>query len=220
MHLKLRERLQNLRMVAALASFLKTPESLDSIFAVSDSVKDGPLSEQALRHLLSDRHFKALVDEEWRPERIDLQNLQTLPEGSLGRCYADQLNSQDITPDTLIDPTPVSNANKFVVHRVRETHDIVHVLTGFGLDGDSEISLQGFNLAPNRSPVAVMLIFGAMLSSLQNDEPLEPLLRALTHGFQMGLNADLVIGRKLEQGWERPLNDWREELKLPVYNHA
>ena len=220
MHLKLRERLQNLRMVAALASFLKTPGSLDSVFAVADSVKDGPLGEQALRHLLSDRHFKALVDEEWRPERIDLQNLQTLPEGSLGRCYADQLISQGITPDTLIDPTPVTNTNEFVVHRVRETHDIVHVLTGFGLDGDSEIGLQGFNLAQNRSPVAVMLIFGAMLSSLQNDEPLEPLLRALAHGFQMGLNADLVIGRKLEEGWERPLNDWREELKLPVDNHG
>ena len=62
--------------------------------------------------------------------------------------------------------------------------------------------------------------FYLLLSSLQNDEPLEPLLRALAHGFQMGLNADLVIGCKLEEGWERPLNDWREELKLPVDNHA
>ncbi len=65
-----------------------------------------------------------------------------------------------------------------------------------------------------------MLIFGAMLSSLQNDEPLEPLLRALAHGFQMGLDAELVIGRKLEEGWERPLKDWRAELKLPVDNHG
>jgi ubiquinone biosynthesis protein Coq4 len=205
-------------MVAALANYIKTPGSLDSAFAVANSVKDGPLGEQALRHLLADRHFKALVDEGWRPGKIDLQNLQTLPEGSLGRCYADQLISQGITPDTLIDPTPITNAGEFVVHRIRETHDIVHVLTGFGLDGDSEIGLQGFNLAQNRSPVAVMLIFGAMLSSLQNDEPLEPLLRALAHGFQMGLNADLVISRKLEEGWERPLKDWREELKLPVEN--
>ncbi len=220
MQLKLRERLQNLKMVAALASFLKTPGSLDSVFAVADSVKDGALGEQAVRHLLSDSHFKALVDEGWRPEPIDLQQLQSLPEGSLGRCYADQLISQGITPETLIDPTPVTNVTEFVVHRVRETHDIVHVLTGFGLDGDSEIGLQGFNLAQNRSPVAVMLIFGAMLSSLQNDEPLEPLLRALAHGFQMGLNAELVISRKLEEGWERPLKDWREELKLPSTNQS
>ena len=203
-------------MVAGLATFLKDPSSLDSIFAVSNSVKDGPLGEQTVRHLLSNSQFKALVDEGWRPARIDLQKLQTLPEGSLGRCYADQLISQGITPDTLIDPSPVTNANEFVIHRLKETHDIVHVLTGFGVDGISEIGLQGFNLAQNRSPLAVMLIFGSMLSSLQNDDPLEPLLRALAHGFQMGLDAELVVGRKLEEGWERPLQEWRKELKLPL----
>jgi len=216
MQLKLHERLQNLKMVASLATFLKNPGSLNSIFAVSNSIKDGPLGEQTVRHLLSDRHFKALVDEGWRPDPIDLQKLQTLPEGSLGRCYADQLISQGITPDTLIDPSPVTNANEFVIHRLKETHDIVHVLTGFGVDGISEIGLQGFNLAQNRSPLAVMLIFGSMLSSLQNDDPLEPLLRALAHGFQMGLDAELVVGRKLEEGWERPLQEWRKELRLPL----
>lgn len=216
MQLKLHERIQSLKMVAGLATFLKDPSSLDSIFAVSNSVKDGPLGEQTVRHLLSNSQFKALVDEGWRPARIDLQKLQTLPEGSLGRCYADQLISQGITPDTLIDPSPVTNANEFVIHRLKETHDIVHVLTGFGVDGISEIGLQGFNLAQNRSPLAVMLIFGSMLSSLQNDDPLEPLLRALAHGFQMGLDAELVVGRKLEEGWERPLQEWRKELKLPL----
>ncbi len=216
MKLKLHERLQSLKMVAGLATFLKDPSSLDSIFAVSNSVKDGPLGEQTVRHLLSNSQFKVLVDEGWRPAQIDLQKLQTLPEGSLGRCYADQLISQGITPDTLIDSSPVTNANEFVIHRLKETHDIVHVLTGFGVDGISEIGLQGFNLAQNRSPLAVMLIFGSMLSSLQNDDPLEPLLRALAHGFQMGLDAELVVGRKLEEGWERPLHEWRKELRLPL----
>lgn len=204
MKLNLQERLQSLKMVASLATFLKNPSSLDSIFAVSNSVKDGPLGEQIGRHLLSNSHFKSLVDEGWRPDQIDLQKLQTLPEGSLGRCYADQLISQSITPDTLIDPSPVTNANEFVIHRLKETHDIVHVHTGFGIDGISEIGLQGLNLAQNRSPLAVMLIFGSMLSSLQNDEPLEPLLRALAHGLQMVLDSEPVLSRKLEEGWERP----------------
>ena len=61
-----------------------------------------------------------------------------------------------------------------------------------------------------------LLIFGSMLSSLQDDAPLEPLLRARAHGFQMGLDAELVVSRKLEEGWDRPLKDWREELKLPL----
>ncbi len=216
MKLNLKERLQSLKMVAALATFLKNPESLESVLAVAGSLKDSPLGDQMVQHLLANPQFKSLINEGWRPQAIDLQQLQVLPEESLGRCYADQLISQGITPDTLIDPSPVTNAQEFVVHRLKETHDIVHVLTGFGIDGASEIGLQGFNLAQNRSPLAVMLIFGGMLNSLQNGESLEPMLKALARGFQMGLEAELVIARKLEDNWERPLLEWKQELKLPL----
>ena len=89
------------------------------------------------------------------------------------------------------------------MHRLKETHDIVHVLAGFGIDGGSELGLQGFNLGQNHSPLAVMLIFGGMLNALQDDEPLGPLLQALSQGFQMGLDADLVIAHKLEDCWCR-----------------
>ena len=219
MQLKLQERLQSLRLLASLATFLKNPGSLDSVFAVANSVKDSPLAEQMKRHLLIHPQFSALVKEGWRPKAIDLTELQKLPDGTLGRCYADQLISQGITPDALIDPSPVSNDAEYITHRLRETHDIIHVLTGFGIDGDSELGLQGFNLAQTRSPLAVMLIFGGMLAALQDDEPLAPMLRAMARGFQLGLNAELVIAHKLEEGWDRPLQDWRRELRLAV-NHG
>ncbi len=219
MQLKLQERLQNLKMLASLATFLKNPGSLDSVFAVANSVKDSPLAEQMKRHLLIHPQFSALVKEGWRPKAIDLTELQKLPDGTLGRCYADQLISQGITPDALIDPSPISNDAEYITHRLRETHDIIHVLTGFGIDGDSELGLQGFNLAQTRSPLAVMLIFGGMLAALQDDEPLAPILRAMARGFQLGLDADLVIAHKLEEGWDRPLQDWRRELRLAV-NHG
>ena len=216
MRINLQERLQSLKLLAGLTSFLKNPGSLESVFSVANSVKDGPLGDQMMRHLLKDSQFKSLVKERWRPQPIDLSALQTLPEGSLGRCYADQLIRQDITPETLIDPSPVDSEKDFIVHRLKETHDITHVLTGFGIDGASELGLQGFNLAQNRSPLAVMLIFGGMLSALQNDEALSPMLRALAQGFQMGLDAELVIARKLEDGWDRPLADWQRDLNLPI----
>ena len=89
MNLNLKERLQSLKMVASLAAFLKNPGSLDSVFAVAASLKDSPLGGQMVQHLLANPQFKALVDEGWRPQPIDLQRLRLLPEGSLGRCYAD-----------------------------------------------------------------------------------------------------------------------------------
>ena len=60
-----------------------------------------------------------------------------------------------------------------------------------------------------------MLIFGGMLNTLQNDEPLEPLLSALARGFELGLQAPCVIAYRLEEGWDRPLADWQRQLVLP-----
>ena len=78
-----------------------------------------------------------------------------------------------------------------------------------------EIGLQAFNLAQNRSPVAVLLMFGVMLQALKEDEPLEEWLHAISRGFEMGLKAECVVAYKLEDAWERPLSEWRAELKLP-----
>jgi ubiquinone biosynthesis protein Coq4 len=63
--------------------------------------------------------------------------------------------------------------------------------------------------------VAALLIFSGLLGTLQEDEPLEPLLRALALGFQLGLAAECVVTDKLEEGWERPRADWRRQLGLP-----
>ncbi|MCP9772744.1 hypothetical protein KBY66_08910 [Synechococcus sp. Tobar12-5m-g] len=210
----LKQRLQSLRMVAGLAAFLKNPDELDSVFAVARSLQGSPLATQMQRHLLGDPRMAALVEANWRPAAIDLDQLDSLPDGSLGHTYAQQLQSQGLTPESLIDPTPITSPSQYITHRLRETHDIVHVLTGFGTDGPGELGLQAFNLAQVRSPLAVMLIFGGLLRTLQDDEPLEPLLRSLARGFELGLASPCLISFKLEEGWERPLSAWRQELGL------
>jgi ubiquinone biosynthesis protein COQ4 len=210
----LNQRLQSLRMVGSLADYLKHPDSLESVFKIAGSLKNSAMSAQMFRHLLENTSMAALVEENWRPGPIDLDALERLPEGTLGHEYAHQLRSQGLTPDSLIDTNPITSPQDYVTHRLRETHDIVHVLTGFGVDRVGELGLQAFNLAQNRSPLAVMLIFGGMLSALQNDEPLEELLTALSRGFDLGLKAECVIAQKLEEGWDRPLADWREQLRL------
>lgn len=210
-----KERLQSLRMVASLAAFLKNPTELDIVFGVARSLQGSPLAKQMQRHLLEIPAMAALVAEGWRPAPIDLARLAVLPDGSLGHSYAEQLQRLNLTPESLIDPSPITTPAEYITHRLRETHDIVHVLTGFGIDGPGELGLQAFNLAQVRSPLAVLLIFGGLLSTLQDDEPLEPLLRALARGFEMGLAARCLISVKLEEGWERPVADWRRELGLP-----
>ena len=130
MQFNLRSRLQSLKLVSGLATFLKNPDSLEGVFAVSRSLQNSALSAQMFRHLLANPALAALVQEHWRPGAIDLDALLALPEGSLGHVYAYQLRAQGLTPDSLIDPTPVHSPEDYITHRLRETHDIVLVLTG------------------------------------------------------------------------------------------
>lgn len=216
MRLNLNHRLQSLRMVAGLAAFLRHPDSLDSVYKVATSLENSPLAAQMGRHLLAKPAMAALVAERWRPPPLDLEALEQLPPGTLGHVYADQLRRLGFTPLQELHPTPTSTPQKYLTTRLRETHDIAHVLTGFGVDPASELGLQGFNLAQTRTPLAVMLIFGGLLTALQQDEPLEPLLRALARGFELGLQADCVVAHKLEEGWDRPLAEWQQQLGLPA----
>ena len=133
MQFNLKSRLQSLKLVSGLATFLKNPDSLEGVFAMSRSLQNSALSAQMFRHLLANPALAALVQEHWRPGAIDLDALLALPEGSLGHVYAHQLRAQGLTPDSLIDPTPVHSPQDYITHRLRETHDIVHVLTDCGL---------------------------------------------------------------------------------------
>lgn len=157
MPLNLEHRLQSLRMVAGLAKFLQHPDDLTSVFAVVQSLEGSPLTTQMVNHLLANQALATLIAEQWRPAPIDLDALESLPEGSLGQIYARQLKDQGLTPESLLDPNPIRSDTDYITHRLRETHDIVHVLTGFGTDPVGEIGLQAFNLAQNRSPMAALL---------------------------------------------------------------
>lgn len=127
--------------MAGLSDFLQHPDSLDSVFAVARSLKDSPMSRQMFRHLLADPAMAELVRDNWRPEPIDLEALAQLPPHPLGYVDAHQLRSQGLSPESLIDPTPIASPEECVLHLLRETHDIVHVLTGFGTDGPGELGL-------------------------------------------------------------------------------
>lgn len=205
---------QALKMVAGLSLWMKNPDELNNVRAVAGSLRGTNLFAQSMAHLLKNARFKALADERWRPPTKSLQELSLLPSGSLGKTYADELIRQGFSPDELMDSGEVTNLKSFVSHRLHETHDIIHVLTGFGTDLVGEMGLQAFALAQNRAPLAVLLIAGSLLRALQNDEPLEPLLTALSRGFELGLNADLVIAYKLEDQWELSVEEWRDTLGI------
>ena len=210
----LARRFASLRMAIRFVDFINNPESLSKIIGLADGIAGSPLSRQMVNYLLDNPTMDALIIEHWRPAPIALEVLETLPPSSLGYIYSRHMRRQELSPASVIDASPITSSHEYIFHRVRETHDIIHVLTGFGIDAAGELGIQGFILAQIRSPLALFFIFGGILATMKNQLPLDKLLKSLARGFELGLQAQCVIACKLEDGWDRPLVDWQQELGL------
>ena len=218
MLLNLDLRIQALLMLTRLEMSLNHPENFEAVITVAEGIERSALGNHMMKYMLSQSGIKQMIKDKWRPAPINLDYLEKLPKESLGYHYVSALKAQGVDPNKLFDHKPIDDDKDFIMHRLKETHDIVHVLTGFGTDEIGELGIQAFQLAQTRSPLALLLIFGVILKMLQDDDEFfdfVKLMHALSRGFEAGATAKCVASFRLEESWEKPLNEWKAELRMP-----
>ena len=144
---------------------------------------------------------------------IDLHQLSKLDEGTLGRTLATQCLEKRIDPN-LVHISAESDVDYVMAH-VFESHDIWHVVTGWGNDEAGEVGLGGFYIAQLQLPlIALMLSLVFLNTALSKPESLKPRLEALTNGYRMGKNARDLFGIDWRSNLDRSLRTIREELGI------
>jgi len=71
--------------------------------------------------------------------------------------YGTHLKQANLNPNFFRQVEVVDDASH-LFQRLRQTHDISHIITGFGIDGLGEMELKAFEYAQTRRPMAVVLI--------------------------------------------------------------
>ena len=89
---------------------------------------------------------------------IDLHALEALPAGTVGRVFAEHCRARELDPN-LVHVPPTDEVGCFL-HHLYQTHDVWHVVTGWGNDLPGEVGLGGFYAAQLGSPA----FFGYMLA--------------------------------------------------------
>ena len=109
----------------------------------------------------------------------------------------------------------IEDDTSYLLLRLRQTHDIWHVVTGFSTDVPGELGLKAFELAQTRRTMAGILMAGGFLKCLlQTPTELDVLLDRIARGYRMGTQAKSLLAQKWELAWDKPLADWRSELRL------
>lgn len=158
--------------------------------------------------------FAARALEERHRIRIDLDELRALPAGTLGHAFARHMDAAGLDPSAL--PT-LPSSDRFLYFRAHlyETHDVWHVVTGFGVDYVGELGLQAFYLAqiPGALP-ALLVATGFLRGALYDHAVIRPMMNELVRGWQMGTNANTFFGVHWDELWATPLSEVRARLGI------
>ncbi|XWK87699.1 MAG: Coq4 family protein [Phormidium sp.] len=194
------------------------PNRLDNILGISESIRDTIIerNKEKAEKLIYDNipGLEALFQENYNPVH-PLEELIKMPSNTLGYIYAEHMARNNLKFFPLIDHKECDRY-QFFFGRIRQTHDIIHVVTGFKTNNLEEIGIEGFYLGQATIANLYYLLIARMSHILFDDKIFEAqrYLEVLTKGFQMGQKAEKILGFKWENMWLEDLEALRNKLGI------
>jgi ubiquinone biosynthesis protein COQ4 len=208
------------RAFAALATVLADPTKTDQVLVFATYANAGSMPRR-IQRFVEDPAGRRLYEEHRTIDTrsVDLEALAALPVGTLGRTYADFLRERGLSPDVFEHPPEEIHdpVMAYAVLRLRQTHDLWHVATGYETDPASEVALQAFTFGQLGAPSAGIL---ALLGTLKGSQLKPSLFVDVLRGFRLGAKAEKLAAFPWEDHWATPLVDVRAMLGLSAAPRA
>jgi ubiquinone biosynthesis protein COQ4 len=214
----------------ALRNLIADPERTDQVFEIVRALS-GDSFEHAYRRFAATAEGQRLLAE--RPSLLDtLSNreaLSALPADSLGRAYAEFMAAGQLDAAGLVEAErmaeqnfakdePVDADRDFFGDRLRDMHDLWHVLTGYGRDEAGEAANLAFTLGQVWNPgIASIVVAGGLIG------PKDPTFywqRYLYRAWQRGRRASLLTAAPYEHLLPLPLEEVRRQLAIQPAHQA
>jgi ubiquinone biosynthesis protein COQ4 len=201
--------------VGALRLFFD-PNRLDQVFVLDDALSDEEELENMLQALRAEPEPRAAILQRPRLGELDVARLAELPDGSLGRTFAEHLRRNNLDPAAI--PTLVATDDRsFVQAHLYETHDIWHAVTGFDTDVAGELGMQAFYRAQIPGRLAPLLISGGLLQTmLFRPGEWDQSFRAVVRGWLLGRAARPLFGIRWAELWSTPIEEVRASLGIDL----
>ena len=170
----------------------------------------------------------ALESQELQPILDDHTTLIKLPLGSVGRAYLDFVQGRKISAQGLADESRKTGNEIDALHpyawyarRMRDVHDLWHVLTGYQTDALGEVCVVAFSYAQTKSS-GFALIAAAGSNELERLLPQHPVRRAAWQAYLNGRRAAWLPAQDYNELLREPLIEARKRLDIapPTYYFA
>lgn len=208
-------RLRPLEAVRAVRRLFADPGDTRQIFAIFRAMR-GRSGIRAFRRFAASPTGSAVLRQRRRllDSLTDRAALAALPQGSVGRFYFDFMEEEKLSADGLVqasqdwDQDSVPPDFALYRERMRDAHDLTHVLTGYGRDPLGELCLLAFMYAHSRN-LGMALIVAMSWPRLPHIAR-----QAVIEGWRHGGKARWLQDQDFEALLPRPLDEVRRELGI------
>ncbi len=205
-----------------MRQLVRNREDTSQVFVITASLR-GKSALRGAQRLASTAAGRAVLAQKRSllPVLCDRKMLATLPPGSFGRAYYDFVSRENISAEGLVEASQVQRKHaalsadeQLFRERIRDMHDLWHVLTGYGRDPLGETCVVAFSYAQTGSTgLAVISLLGA--TKISRALPGSPVKAAVLEAYRHGRAAAWLPGEDMEACLAEPLEALRERLRVP-----
>ena len=198
-------------------------EKTREAFHIFEALPWKGFAEAACAFLVTERGQAIFTSEPWLPEILDDHAaLRRLPKGSLAHDYCDHMEREELSAAGLVAEYGEWRGNRvrlddqveWYADRLRDTHDLLHVLTGFGRDILGELSVLTYVYQQRPSRGHLFLGYAGALTLRLRSTYRAPVMRAVHEARQLGKACLPIAEQPVRELLAMPTEAVRERLNV------
>ncbi|MDP5104529.1 MAG: Coq4 family protein [Erythrobacter sp.] len=216
-------RYRPLRAVRSFQALIKDKEDTSLVFQIFESLPSKGFLPRVRELALSDQGEMLRANEPHLAEILDDHaTLRRTPTGSLAHAYCDFMEAEGLSAAGLVAESERSGRPKYsdlvqwFVERSRDTHDLFHVLTGYGRDalGEQCVLLFTHGQAPSQGHLLIGYAGAANIKKMIKGSK-APVLGAVRQAHRTGKGAPRLIAQPIRELLAQPIDDVRAMMRIP-----
>lgn len=202
---------------------LKDKENTAEVFPIFEALPWKGVIPAGRAFLTLERGQKLRESEPFLPDLLDdHEALRKLPEGSLAQAYCDFMEREGLTAHGLVEEyrrfagdRPVFDDQfQWYFNRMRDVHDLLHVLTGYGRDALGEQCVLAFTYSQQPSPAHLFLGYAGGLEIKKGDKFKVPVFKAVREAQKLGKACPRIAEQPIRDLLSLPLEEARRRLNI------
>jgi ubiquinone biosynthesis protein COQ4 len=220
---RIRPRFRPFKAIGHFRNLIADKEDTEQVFHIFEALPRSTFIEHARNFVESDRGRALMVSEPSLPEILDdHEALKKLPANSVAHAYMTFIQREGLSAAGLVAESEkfrgpdkrYDDMIEWYGNRQRDTHDLLHILTGYGRDALGEQCVLGFTYGQNKGWGNLLISYAGAFELRRRVGGGAPVIAAVREGQRAGTGTIRIAEQDIRALLAEPLDAARTRLGI------